>query len=241
MRVLVYDSSAQVREGFVGVLIPNGFEVVCVKEKKDIFPMFAKRPFNVAILEVFHEDEEMMNLVRTMKQNELYKNINIIIHILEPTKFFIVELMKLGVAGYLLKPFNEKEVLSRLTLLLEKAGVNIKNIKQIVVNVSKEDSVSASFRSSGNLKIVSTNVVLISCAGFTFTLNEENSNEEIKVRDFINNIQVQIGSSRIVTQALVTMKRDNEYTVQFTKLLPLDQNVICKFVYDKNLRNIMSE
>ena len=43
-------------------------------------------------------------------------------------------MMRIGVSGFLLKPFNEKEFLNRFNLLIEKANVKPKKLKHIVVN-----------------------------------------------------------------------------------------------------------
>ncbi|ELV05488.1 two component transcriptional regulator, winged helix family protein, partial [Brachyspira hampsonii 30599] len=52
MRVLIYDSSLQIRDSLISILITAGYEVVAVKDKNNILSMFGKLPFSIAIIEV---------------------------------------------------------------------------------------------------------------------------------------------------------------------------------------------
>ena len=50
MRVLVYDSSLQIRDSFISILITAGYEVVAVKDKNNILNMSENFLFPVAII-----------------------------------------------------------------------------------------------------------------------------------------------------------------------------------------------
>lgn len=239
MRVLVYDSSSQVREGFIMALMPSGFEVVTVKEKNDILTMFSKRPFDVAIIEASEEDPEIMKIIRTIQTDERYKGVNVIVHILEPTKLFIVEMMKINIAGYLLKPFNEKDILTRLTAILEKAHINMGNLMPVTVKPKKNENIIIAFRSLESKKIMSTKVIEISPIGVKFDIPPDSTDKDIQIRNFINNLQIQIGAYRVVTGALITEKREKEYYAKFHKIAMFDLHIVCKYVYERNMEEIM--
>lgn len=241
MRILVYDSSTQIREGFIMALMPHGFEVVTIKEKNEILPIFSKRPFDIAIIEASEEDPDIMKIIRTLQTDERYNGVSVIVHVLEPTKLFIVEMMKIGIAGYLLKPFNEKDLLNRLKSILEKAHININNLKPVVVKPRRDENLIMTFRSLESRKVISTKVIEISPAGVKFELPSDFTDKDIQIRNFINNLQIQIGAYRVVTGALITEKREKEYFAQFHKIPLFDLHIICKYVYDRNIEEIMND
>jgi DNA-binding response OmpR family regulator len=239
MRILVYDQSQKVREGFIISLIPRGFEVVTIKDKKEIMGMFFRRPFDVAVLEVSIDDEEMLSLIETLHTEKRYSNTKIIVHTIDTAKNFIVELIKFNVSGYLLKPFNEKDLFNRLTNLLEKANCDMSKNTVCTVTPSPDEGISVKFRSTETHKVLTSNVLEISAVGVKFSISDD-FKDEINVKQFINNFQIQIGSSRIVTPALVTLKKDDICQVVYYNMPVFDLNTVCKYVYEQNLKKLLS-
>ena len=235
MRLLVYDKSSFVRDSFIISLLPKGFEVITVKEKKDILTTCAKLPFNVAVIEVSPDDEEAMFIIKTFKTDEAYSNISVIVNVLDPTKEFMLELLKIGVAGYLIKPFNDKDLYDRLSGILTNAKIDMSKTKMVNVVPEEDDNVDIKFRSNITNKVVKATILEFSSVSVKFKF-PENLNSEIQLKQFIDNFQIQIGSSRLVTPALVTCKKDDIATVMFHNMTPFDLNKICKYVYEANLR-----
>ena len=123
MRVLVYDSSLQIRDSFISILITAGYEVVAVKDKNNILSMFGKLPFSIAIIEVEENDTEMESILEKIYLDDRYHGVHVIVHVADPSKEFFTKMMRIGVSGFLLKPFNEKDFLNRFNVLIDKAGV----------------------------------------------------------------------------------------------------------------------
>ncbi len=235
MRLLVYDKSSFVRDSFIISLLPKGFEVITVKEKKDILTTCAKLPFNVAVIEVSPDDEETMFIIKTFNTDEAYSNISVIVNVLDPTKEFMLELLKIGVAGYLIKPFNDKDLYERLSNILTNAKIDISKLKMVNIMPEDNDNVDIKFRSSITNKVVKVTILELSAVSVKFKFQESVSSE-IQLKQLIDNVQIQIGSSRVVTPAFVTCKKDDIATVTFHNITPFDLNKVCKYVYDANLR-----
>jgi len=240
MRLLVYDKSSFVRDSFILSLLPKGFEVITVKEKKDILSVFFKVPFNIAVIEVSPDDEEIISIIKTFKTDESYSNTSLIVNVLDPTKQFMLDLIKIGVAGYLIKPFNDKDLYERLTNILVSAKVNMSKTKMVNVIPKEDDNVGIKFRSSMTNKVITAKVIEFSSVSLKFKL-PQNTNSEIQLKQFINNFQIQIGSSRVVTSALVTSKKDDIVTIIFHNIAPFDLNKVCKYVYEANLRKYFDQ
>ena len=115
MRVLVYDSNHTIRDNITTILLMQGYDVVAVKDKKHILPTCSKMPFSIAIIETSPYDEEANNILEKMYYNDIYKNIKVLIYVPEITPGFVSKMFKIGVAGILFKPFNEKDFFNRFS------------------------------------------------------------------------------------------------------------------------------
>ncbi len=239
MRLLVYDSSQQVREGFIITLLSSGYEVVVIKDKRELLTSLAKKPFSLAIIEVDETDKEMLQLIKILRSDEKYENIKIIVHILDPSKQFVIDMLKLGIVGYLLKPFNEKEIVQRLHTILEKANVDMPQRKHVRVKPAPTEVITVAFRSPVTHKIVSGKATDISVGGVAFTLTSTVEDSEIQIRQIVNNFQMQIGSARVSSSALVTAKKGSACAVLFHKISDFDLNVLCKYIYERLTNTIL--
>lgn len=233
MRVLVLDFSTQVREGFITTLIPAGFEVIAVKDKKELIPTIAKVPFDIAVLEVNEQDKEIVQIIKLLRSDQRFQNIKLIVHINSPSKQFIVDMIKAGVAGYLLKPFNERDLLARFQKILVQANIEMKERRHVRVKPDPKDNIIVTFRSPSTHKMISGKVIDISAGGVAFSLFGTVSDEDLQVKQFINNFQIQIERTRAATPALIIAKKDKVCAVQYYKIQEFDLNIICKYVYDR--------
>lgn len=234
MRVLVLDFSTQVREGFITALLPAGFEVTAIKDKKDLIPTLSKKQYEVAVLEVNEQDKEIIQMLRILRTNEAFKNLKIIVHVASPSKQFIIEMIKLGIIGTLLKPFSDRGILQRFQHILQKANIQLNEQRRHVrVKPGEKDKITVTFRSPVTHKVISGNVVDISAGGVAFELFGAVNDDEVKVRQFINNFQIQINRSLASTPALVIARRNKLVAVQYYKIQEYDLNILCKYIYDR--------
>lgn len=233
MRLLVYDSAAQVREGFMTTLLLSGYEILVLKEKKKILSEIAKKPYNLAILEANENDIEMTQIIQLMRTDPKYSAVGVVVHVLSPSKEFVVQMLRFGVVGYLLKPFNEKELMNRLTNILEKANINITQRKHVRVKPDDAAPITIGYRSPMTHKVVNGTITDISVGGAAFVLGEDVDTQEISLRQMINNFHIHIGSTRLSTTVLVTAKKGPTCAVLFHKISDFDSNTLCKYIYER--------
>ena len=193
MRVLVYDSSLQIRDSFISILITAGYEVVAVKDKNNILSMFGKLPFSIAIIEVEENDTEMESILEKIYLDDRYHGVHVIVHVADPSKEFFTKMMRIGVSGFLLKPFNEKDFLNRFNVLIDKAGVKPKKLKHIVIN--NLDNFKLVFRHDGVRQILHGMIIEMSPIGLKFIMPPEEAS--IEVGHVIKNASMSISSYKI--------------------------------------------
>ncbi len=234
MRVLVYDSSLQTRDSIISILITAGYEVVALKDKNNILSMFGKLPFSVAIIEVEENDEEMDGILEKIYLDDRYKGVHVIVHVADPSKEFFTKMIRMGISGFLLKPFNEKDFLNRFNLLIEKAGVKPKKLKHIVIN--NLDNFKLVFRHDGVRQILHGMIIEMSPIGLKFIMPPEEAS--LEVGHVIKNASMSISSYKISFSINILEKIGNEYIGSFDGLSVFNTKLICKFIYDKYMEKI---
>ena len=234
MRVLVYDSSLQIRDSFISILITAGYEVVAVKDKNNILSMFGKLPFSIAIIEVEENDTEMESILEKIYLDDRYHGVHVIVHVADPTREFFTKMMRIGVSGFLLKPFNEKDFLNRFNVLIDKAGVKPKKLKHIVIN--NLDNFKLVFRHDGVRQILHGMIIEMSPIGLKFIMPPEEAS--IEVGHVIKNASMSISSYKISFSINILEKIGNEYIGEFADLSVFNSKLICKFIYDKYIEKL---
>ncbi|WPC23675.1 response regulator [Brachyspira hyodysenteriae] len=234
MRVLVYDSSLQVRDSFISILITAGYEVVAVKDKNNILSMFGKLPFSIAIIEVEENDAEMESILEKIYLDDRYHGVHVIVHVADPSREFFTKMMRIGVSGFLLKPFNEKDFLNRFNVLIDKAGVKPKKLKHIVIN--NLDNFKLVFRHDGVRQILHGMIIEMSPIGLKFIMPPEEAS--LEVGHVIKNASMSISSYKISFSINILEKIGNEYIGEFADLSVFNSKLICKFIYDKYVEKL---
>ncbi|MEI0558537.1 response regulator [Brachyspira intermedia] len=234
MRVLVYDSSLQIRDSFISILITAGYEVIAVKDKNNILSMFGKLPFSIAIIEVEENDTEMEDILEKIYLDDRYHGVHVIVHVADPTKEFFTKMMRIGVSGFLLKPFNEKDFLNRFNVLIDKAGVKPKKLKHIVIN--NLDNFKLVFRHDGVRQILHGMIIEMSPVGLKFIMPPEEAS--LEVGHVIKNASMSISSYKISFSINILEKIGNEYIGEFADLSVFNSKLICKFIYDKYIEKL---
>lgn len=234
MRVLVYDSSLQIRDSFISILITAGYEVVAVKDKNNILSMFGKLPFSIAIIEVEENDTEMESILEKIYLDDRYHGVHVIVHVADPTREFFTKMMRIGVSGFLLKPFNEKDFLNRFNVLIDKAGVKPKKLKHIVIN--NLDNFKLVFRHDGVRQILHGMIIEMSPVGLKFIMPPKEAS--LEVGHVIKNASMSISSYKISFSINILEKIGNEYIGEFVDLSVFNSKLICKFIYDKYIEKL---
>ncbi|EKV57719.1 response regulator [Brachyspira hampsonii] len=234
MRVLIYDSSLQIRDSLISILITAGYEVVAVKDKNNILSMFGKLPFSIAIIEIGENDTEMESILEKIYLDDRYHGVHVIVHVADPSREFFTKMMRIGVSGFLLKPFNEKDFLNRFNVLIEKAGVKPKKLKHIVIN--NLDNFKLVFRHDGVRQILHGMIIEMSPVGLKFIMPPEEAS--IEVGHIIKNASMSISSYKISFSINILEKIGNEYIGEFSDLSAFNAKLICKFIYDKYIEKL---
>ncbi len=232
MRILVYESTPQIRDSIMSILIMAGYDVVALKDKNKILRTLGKRPFNISIIEVEEDDEEIKTVVEKIYMDDRYKGVHVIAHVEEASKELMTNMIEIGVMGFLLKPFSEKDFLARFNTIIEKANLTPKKLKYMTTNdIDNSDLV---FRDDENNRILHATITELSAVGLKFIPIDSN----IDLNGVINNASIYIGPYTLNISINIADKNKDEYTGNFKYVSLFDLKLICKLVHDKNLEKL---
>lgn len=232
MRVLVYESNSKIKDSMMSILIMAGFYVVALKDRNKILSVLGKRPFNIAVIDIVEDDEEMKNITKTICSDDRYSGVHVITHTEETNKELMINMLEIGAIGFLLKPFNEKDFLARFNTILEKANLTPKKLKYMTTN--DFDNSDLVFRDDKNNRILHARMTELSAVSLKFIPNDGN----INLSGAIDNVSIYIGPYTLDLSINIAGKNENEYTGNFKYVSLFDLKLICKLVHDKNLEKL---
>ncbi len=232
MRVLIYESDLKIRDSMMSILIMAGFDVVALKDKNKILNTLGKRPFNIAVIDVAEDDEEIINITKNVCSDDRYNTVHTIVHTGETSKEFMTNMLEAGAIGFLLKPFNEKDFLARFNKILEKANLTPKKLKYMTTN--NFDNSDLVFRDDKNNRILHATMTELSAVSLKFIPIDI----DLNLSGVIDNVSIYIGPYTLNLSINIAGKNENEYTGNFKYISLFDLKLICKLVHDKNLEKL---
>lgn len=114
-RVLVIDDHEGARKLLKRRLSIYGYEVLTAGDKTRTAKILARYPVDVIFLNMFLNGESSYKFLKTLKNNEKYKSIPIIIMSSDSDMELIVRCIEIGADDYMLKPLNQTLLKARLS------------------------------------------------------------------------------------------------------------------------------
>ena len=184
------------------------------------------------IIDVVEDDEEIINITKSICSDDRYNTVHTIVHIEEVGKELMTNMLEAGAIGFLLKPFNEKDFLSRFNKILEKAKLTPKKLKYMTTdNFDNSDLV---FRDDKNNRILHATMTELSAVSLKFIPIDI----DLNLSGVIDNVSIYIGPYTLNLSINIAGKNEDEYTGNFKYVSLFDLKLICKLVHDKNLEKL---
>jgi len=122
-RVLVIEDEAHIQKLVKLVLEKNGFEIIQALSGEDGLKELDKDPHpDLVLLDIMMPGIDGMQVLRTMKGTAETKEIPVIMLTALAQENVVLEGVKLGAKGYIRKPFNPKDLVSRVTEVIAAAS-----------------------------------------------------------------------------------------------------------------------
>jgi len=119
MKILVVDDNKELLDSLENMLQKNGFEVDCVDNASAAIDMVEKGNYNVVLLDYKMPDQDGIWFMSHAKIPAKTKVLLITAYV---DRSVIEKMFELRACGYLIKPFDEEELLTHLSFYSSDGG-----------------------------------------------------------------------------------------------------------------------
>ena len=113
-RILVVDDQPSIANLLIGILSPLGFEIAAVTSGKLALQALKEQAVDLILLDVLMPEMDGFKVCHRIRAQPQLAEVPIIFLSAEDDKTFIVRALDAGAVDYVIKPFNEAELVSRV-------------------------------------------------------------------------------------------------------------------------------
>ena len=232
MVFLVVESSLTVRESLCYVLLAFGVRGLPVANRKAAVEALAKgAAIDGAIVDIDNKDADGMRLITDLKQSETTRGISVIVHTVQTKKDFVLRMVDLGVAGYLLKPFNPETAKAKLAAVFSKLATHNSQRRHIRIKPSPDELARVSFRLGRSKQIVAGRIVDISLGGMAAELFNPPDTESVFPGSPLSRMEIALAGKVLAPSASIVMYKSKVLAVRFDILNPSDKKTLERYIF----------
>lgn len=232
MNVLLYEPINQVQVLMVNALIQNGIMVFATTNRFDVLGRLHANKFPILIADCGSDDADVITIVKDIKKDEAIAATKIILHTKTPSREFLTDMVKIGVSGFIAKPFQTEAFMARFNTIMAKFGSASAERKHIRIKPDPKDNASITVRSAATFKLISGRVHDISMGGVLFQSASSLEEADLAVKQLIKNVQLKFRLTTIEVSAVVVAKKDNTIALKFFQISDYDKNLLSKYIYE---------
>lgn len=234
MNFLVVESSKSVRDLLCYILLSFGIKGIPINNYKDALEYLKNnKDISGAIVDIDNKDVEGIKLVKYLRENDDTKEIKVIVHTIKTSKDFVLKMAELGIVGYLLKPFEEKQTYEKLKKILSNLEDHYTARKHIRVKPEPDEILELHFRIPGYQKLISGKIIDISMGGVAVELFNLPENQLLEKGVKISTLNFVLASRQLSPSGEVVLKKGNLLAIKFTEMSIEDKNKLARFIFKR--------
>ena len=232
MIFLVVESSQSVRESLCYVLLSFGIRGIPAPSRRPALQALETEPgIEGAIVDIDNHDVEGIQLVHEIKENERTRGLTIIVHTLQSSKEFVMQMVELGVAGYLLKPFNQDAAKTKLTAILGRLQTHNSQRKHIRVRPDPDDLARVSFRLPQSPQLQSGRIIDISLGGMAVELFNPPTVEQLATGAPVSRLEFNLAGKALTPPASVVLYKSQLLALRFDGMSDADKRALERYIF----------
>lgn len=229
---LVVESSQTVRESLCFVLLTFGVRgVPCADRKAAMDALGASAAVDGAIVDIDNKDVEGLQLITGLKGGESTRGMTVIVHTVQTSRDTVMRMVELGVAGYLMKPFDPDTAKTRLASIFARLATHNSQRRHIRVRPDPGELARVSFRIGRSKQITSGRIVDISLGGMAAELFNPPEGDSIAPGTPVSRMELALAGKVLSPSASVVMYKLKVLAVRFDILAPADKKALERYIF----------
>ena len=232
MVFLVVESSQTVRESLCYVLLAFGIRGIPLANRKAAAESLGKSgAVDGAIVDIDNKDVDGIQLITDLKESESTRGMSVIAHTVQTSKDIVMRMVDLGVAGYLLKPFDPDTAKTKLASIFSKLATHNSQRRHIRIRPNPDELARVSFRIGRSRQITSGRIVDISLGGMAAELFNAPEGDSITPGTPVSRMEIALAGKVLGPSASVVMYKLKVLAVRFDILNPADKKALERYIF----------
>ena len=232
MVCLVVEGAPAVRESLCYVLLSLGCKGVPAANRREALDILKAQPeINVAIVDLDGKDVQGEQLLHDLRESGKPAGPKVIVQSVQSNRELVVRMMEYGVAGFLLKPYQDKEIYEKLRKVLEHCRVPNDRRRHIRVKPDPDELLRLHFKLPGNPSLISGKIIDISVGGVAVELLNPPESGLLKPGVQIPGIQFILDRKQFAPPGKVVLRREKLLALHFDFLTVAERNALARYVF----------
>jgi DNA-binding response OmpR family regulator len=232
MVCLVVEGAAAVRKSLCYVLVSLGCKALPAANRREALDILKSQPdIGAAIVDLDNKEVQGEQLVRELRESGEQRGPVVIVQSVQSSRELVVRMMDYGVAGFLLKPYQDKEIYEKLRKLLERCQVPNDRRRHIRVKPDPDELLRLSFRLPGSPNLISGKIIDISVGGVAVELLNPPEAGLLKPGVQIPGIQFTLEHKQFAPPGKVVLLREKLLALHFDYLTVEERTALARYVF----------
>jgi two-component system OmpR family response regulator len=234
MDYLVAEASPTVRDSLCYVLLSFGIKGIPVGSRPEAkAALQGGEEITGAIIDLDSREIEGEALVKELREAPATQNLKIVVHTVQSSKELVTRMMELGVLGYLLKPYNEKEIHAKLKKVLVRGETHNSQRKHIRVRPDPDELLRLHFKLPNHASLISGKVVDISVGGVAAELFNPPPPHVLKPGTQIPAVRFTLNRKAFSPPGKVILYKEQLLALRFDYLNAAETSALAKYVFKR--------
>jgi two-component system chemotaxis response regulator CheY len=231
---LVVESAQVVREALCYSLLSFGIKGLPVASRTDaLAAVKAQSRIEGAIIDIDNRDVEGIQLINDLKAAENTRRIAVIVHTIQSRKEFVRQMVEIGVAGYLLKPFSPEATKTKLEAILSKLSTHNASRRHIRVSPDPDELTRVSFRITGIKQLLSGRIVDVSLGGIAVDLFNPPPDNPFTQGIPIPRLDFSLDGKALAPSGVVVIYKPRVLAVRFETMSSPDRQNLERYIFKR--------
>jgi CheY-like chemotaxis protein len=233
MNCLILDENESSREELAHILLSFGIRGVDVPSRSAALEAIeSDAETGAVILDIDNKELEGFELARDLRQNPETRHIKVVVQTFQSSREFVVQLVELGVHGYLLRPFDREQATKRLKSIVVAPEAGQKDKRQhIRVTPDPEEMLRLSFKPPGGSGRVTGKVRNISMGGVAVEILKLPADTRLAPGVHLSRLDFVLGSTALSPSADVVLFREKLVALRFGSFSEIEKNALARYIY----------